>query len=124
MQHNEKHKMAQKEFDGFAVSIYLDEDGDWLAHFVELPGISAFGNTAEEALHELKIAWRAAKKSYRKHGEKIPAPLSQKKFSGHFSIRIDKRIHRQLAMEATLAGLSLNALISQKLSLATDQTHP
>ena len=96
--------MAQKEFDGFAVNIYLDEDGDWLAH--------------------LKIAWRATKKSYRKHGEKIPVPLSQKKFSGHLSIRIDKRTHRQLAMEATLAGLSLNALIAQKLSLATDQTHP
>jgi len=29
-------------FDGFSISLYKDEDGDWLAHFVELPNISAF----------------------------------------------------------------------------------
>ncbi|MGD9153399.1 MAG: toxin-antitoxin system HicB family antitoxin [Gammaproteobacteria bacterium] len=113
--------MTKKEFDGFSVNIYLDEDGDWLAHFVELPSISACGDTAEEALRELKIAWNAAKKSYRKHGEKIPVALSQKKFSGHLNVRIDKRVHRHLAMEAALAKVSLNALIAQKLLLTTTE---
>jgi len=112
--------MAQKEFDGFSVNIYLDEDGDWLAHFIEMPGISACGDTSIEALQELKTAWEGAKKSYRKHGEKIPVALSQKKYSGHLNVRIDKRVHRQLAMEASLVGLSLNALIAQKLLLTTE----
>ena len=61
--------MAKKEFDGFSVNIYLDEDGDWLAHFIELPSISACGDTAEDALKELKIAWEGNKERYRK---KIP----------------------------------------------------
>ena len=36
-------------FDGYAVELFLDEDNDWLAHLVELPGISAFGSTPEPA---------------------------------------------------------------------------
>ncbi len=30
-------------FNGFTVNLYLDEDGDWLAHFVELPNIRVRG---------------------------------------------------------------------------------
>ena len=113
--------MAKKEFDGFSVNIFLDDDGDWLAHFIELPSISACGDTAEEALQELKVAWEGTKKSYRKHGEKVPVAPSQKNYSGHLNVRIDKRLHRQLAIEATIAGLSLNALISQKLIILSNQ---
>jgi len=32
-------------FDGFTVNVFLDEDGDYLAHFVELPNVSAFGES-------------------------------------------------------------------------------
>jgi predicted RNase H-like HicB family nuclease len=51
-------------FDGYAVELFLDEDNDWLAHLVELPGISAFGSTRVKALKELDVAWAAAKESY------------------------------------------------------------
>jgi predicted HicB family RNase H-like nuclease len=108
--------MSKREFDGFSVNIFLDEDGEWVAHFIELPNVSACGCSAEEALQELKIAWEGVKASYRSHGEAIPVALSQKKFSGHFNVRIDKRLHRFLAMEAASAGVSLNALIAQKLA--------
>ena len=29
-------------FDGFTVNLFFDEDGDYLAHFLELPNVSAF----------------------------------------------------------------------------------
>jgi hypothetical protein len=32
-------------FDGFIINLYVDEQGDWLAHFQEIPTISAFGDT-------------------------------------------------------------------------------
>ncbi len=32
-------------FDGFTVNLFFDEDGDYLAHLVELPNVSAFGPT-------------------------------------------------------------------------------
>ncbi len=108
--------MSKKEFDGFSVNIFLDDEGDWVTHFIELPNVSACGGTAEEALSELKIAWEGVKKSYHKHGEPIPVAPSQKKYSGHFNIRVDKRIHKLLAMEATIAGVSRNALVAQKLT--------
>ena len=44
-------------FDGFTVNLFFDEDGDYLAHFVELPNVSAFGPTRAKALIELKAAW-------------------------------------------------------------------
>jgi predicted HicB family RNase H-like nuclease len=105
------------EFDGFSIELFRDNDGDWLAHFEELPSVSAFGNSPEKALHELKEAWEVMKESYLSHNDPIPIAPSKKEYSGQFNIRIDKRVHRDLAVEAAKAGVSLNALVAQKLSL-------
>ena len=59
-------------FDGFSVNLFQDADGDWLAHLVEMPSISAFADTPAAALAELTIAWEAAKESYQAHNEPIP----------------------------------------------------
>jgi predicted HicB family RNase H-like nuclease len=88
-----------------------------LAHFVELPNVSAFGATPEEALHELEIAWNLMKEDYAADHEEIPIAPSRREYSGTFNVRIDKRIHRALAIEAARAGISLNALIAQKLAV-------
>ena len=40
---------------------------------------------------------------------------------GQFNVRIDKRVHRALAMEAARVGLSLNALVAQKLAKGVEQ---
>jgi predicted HicB family RNase H-like nuclease len=40
----------------------------------------------------------------------------EKSFKGVFNVRIDQQLHRELAIEADRAGVSLNALIAQKLS--------
>jgi len=105
------------DFDGFTASLTLDPDGDWLAAFLELPTVSAFSSTPEAALNELTIAWEGVKKSYRKSKEPIPVAPSKKTYSGQFNVRIDKRVHRALAMEAAQAGVSLNALIANKLAI-------
>lgn len=41
---------------------------------------------------------------------------SKKEYSGHFNVRVKKRRHRALAIEAAQQGTSLNALVSQKLA--------
>lgn len=115
--------MSRKdEFDGFSIELFRDDDGDWLAHFEELPNASAFGSSPEEALEELKAAWEAMKESYVSHNEPIPVAPAKKEYSGQFNVRIDRRIHRALAVEAAQAGISLNALVAQKLSLSV-RTH-
>ncbi len=103
-------------FDGYAVELFLDEDNDWLAHLVELPGISAFGSSPEKALKELDLAWGAAKESYAARGIEIPAAPARRQYQGVFQVRIDKRVHRALAIEAERAGVSLNALVAEKLA--------
>jgi len=109
------------EFDGFSIHLLKDDDEDFIAHFVELPNVSACGSTAEEALAELKVAWEAMKESYYKHKEEIPVAPTRKEYSGQFNVRIDKRIHRALAIEAARAGISLNALVAQKLQRSVKQ---
>lgn len=106
-------------FDGFSVNLIEEDDGDWLAHLIELPNVSAYGGTPEEALLELEVAWNAMKESYEKQGEEIPVSPLRKEYSGQFNVRIDKRIHRALAVEAARAGISLNALVAQKLAQQT-----
>jgi len=109
------------QFDGFSIYLGEDEEGDFLAHFIEMPQVSAFGNTPENALHELKLAWEGVKESYHKHGESVPIAPSKKEYSGQFNVRIDKRAHKQLAIEAAQCGVSLNALVSQKLVASLHQ---
>lgn len=104
-------------FDGYTVNLMLDEDAQYLAHFIEMPSVSAFGETPEQALHELENAWRLMKEDYVSNNEAIPVSPSKKQYSGTFNIRVGKRIHKELAIEASALGISLNALISQKLAL-------
>jgi predicted HicB family RNase H-like nuclease len=106
-------------FDGFTVNLLQDEDGDWIAHFAELPHISAAGPTPEQALSELATAWKLVKSDLRADKEPIPIAPARRNYSGQFNVRIDKRLHRDLAMEAARYGLSLNALVAQKLTQMT-----
>ena len=70
-----------KKIDGFKVEISSEGDQDYLAQFVELPNIFAFGTCPDHALSELNFAWEVAKKSYRKCGKEIPSPEYFKYFS-------------------------------------------
>ncbi|MGA8057316.1 MAG: type II toxin-antitoxin system HicB family antitoxin [Candidatus Binataceae bacterium] len=83
----------------------LDEDGDYLAHFVELPNVSAFGPKPEKALKELDVAWALVKESYAEEGKELPAAPARREFGGVFQVRIDKRVHRKLAIERSARGL-------------------
>lgn len=103
-------------FDGFTVNIFLDDTEDYVAHFVELPEVSAFGETPEAALNELASAWEGMKEIYAEEGRPIPIAPARKEYSGQFNVRIDRRVHRALAVEAAQAGVTLNALVSQKLA--------
>ncbi|MGA2410066.1 MAG: type II toxin-antitoxin system HicB family antitoxin [Candidatus Binataceae bacterium] len=107
-------------FDGYGVELFLDDDRDWLAHLVELPNVSAFGSTPEKALNELDVAWELVKESYIEENKPVPIAPSKRQYSGQFNVRIDRRVHRALAVEAEQAGLTLNALVAQKLARSVE----
>lgn len=104
-------------FDGFDVKIFYDKHDEWGAAISDIPGLSAFGNSPEKALEELDIVWQMYKESLIEGGESLPLPGAR--YNGQLSIRIDKRVHRALAREAEEAGISLNALVAQKIYMTT-----
>lgn len=110
-----------KQLEGFAINIFPENDY-WVAHFVELPKVSAAGDTIEQAIKELEIAWSMAKDWYIENSLPLPKPLSERQYSGQFNVRIDKRVHAALVMEAAMAGITLNALVAQKLYAATQNS--
>jgi hypothetical protein len=61
----------------------------------------------------------------RANGEPVSEPLSSKTYSGKFIVRVPPELHRRLVIEAAEAQVSLNLLISHRLSLtATDPAPP
>ena len=107
--------MGKDMFDGFTVNLFLDEDGDYLAHFVEMPNVSAFSDTPEEALRELAVAWKCVKESYEEDQEPIPQAPSREGYEGPFNVPVDAQLYHALANEAAEARISLYALVAQKL---------
>ena len=107
--------MSKDMFDGFTVNLFLDEDGDYLAHFVEMPNVSAFSDTLERALRELAVAWKCVKESYAEDQEPIPQAPSREGYEGPFNVPVDAQLYHALANEAAEAGMSLYALVTQKL---------
>lgn len=49
-------------------------------------------------------------------GEVVPTPLGSRSYSGKFNVRTSSSLHRRLAIAAKLEGISLNALVNQKLA--------
>lgn len=114
--------MNQDVFDGFTVNVFLDEDGDYLAHFVEMPNVSAFSDTPAGALKELAVAWQGVKESYQKHHEPIPKAPSRQEYDNPPNTYIDAsvQLYHMLANEAAKAQESLYPFIVQRLAGTTD----
>jgi len=59
----------------YAIEIFFsDEDEGFIAVVPELPGCSAFGETEEEALGEVKVAIDLWLETAREEGREIPEP--------------------------------------------------
>lgn len=52
----------------------------------------------------------------KKNKEPVPEPISARPYSGKFMVRVPPEVHRMLAIRAAESGVSLNRLVSSKLS--------
>jgi antitoxin HicB len=62
----------------YRVVIEVDEDGVFVAECPALPGCISQGKTRAEALTNIKDAMTGYLASLRKHGEPVPAPITEK----------------------------------------------
>lgn len=99
---------------------YSKEDKGWIAIIPELLGCSAFGESPEKAIKELKIAEQLWLDTARKEKRHIPKPLLEKQKTGKFLLRIPKELHQKLAYAAKEQGVSLNQFM---LYIMSHYTH-
>jgi predicted HicB family RNase H-like nuclease len=92
------------------------EDNEHAGLCVEFPSLSWLAATPEAALAGIRKMVRDVIRDMEATGEAIPAPLSEKHYSGAFRVRIPPQVHRSLALQAAEQGVSLNRLASAKLS--------
>lgn len=111
--------MAKKHKERFKYRIivfYSEEDQGYIAKIPELPGCSAFGESPEEAIKEVKVAAGLWIKAAREWGREIPQPVDEKRYSGRFALRLPPSLQRELDFDAKEEGISLNQLITYKLA--------
>lgn len=101
---------------------YSEEDKGFIAVIPDLPECSAFGETKEEAIKELKTAQELWIKTAKKEGRKIPAPSKEETYSGKILARTPKSLHRALMEKARDERVSLNQLVVYLLSVGLQKT--
>lgn len=95
---------------------YSKEDEGFIAVVPDLPGCSAFGESEEMAIKEIKTAMELWLETARKEGRKIPQPKPEAEYSGKMLIRTPKSLHKTLIEKAKEEGVSLNQLVVHILS--------
>ena len=96
--------------------VWSDEDEQFVGLCAEFPSLSWLASSPEEALRGiLKVAAKVVK-DMKACSEPVPEPICTRRYSGKFMVRVPPEVHRRIALEAAEEGISLNRLISTKLS--------
>jgi len=91
---------------------WSEEDQEYIATCPAFPGLSAFGETEEEALREGKIALAGFIETFKTNNMPLPEPAVYEAVSGKFQLRLLKSLHRQAVRMAQLERVSLNTFIA------------
>ena len=95
------------------------EDGEYVGACAEFPSLSHLAANKVEALQGIEELVSFVLHDMQLNNEAIPLPIADRAFSGNFQTRIPADLHRSLTIEAAEAGVSLNRLVSYKLSTPT-----
>lgn len=95
---------------------WSEEDKEFVGLCVEMPSLSWLAATQDAALRGIRQVVSDAIRDLTHNGEPIPEPIALKHYSGKFVVRVPSEVHRQLAMQAAESGVSINRLVSSKLS--------
>ena len=96
---------------------WSEEDKEYVGLCAEFPSLSWLDATQEAALQGINNVVAEVISDMESNGEDIPKPLSTKYYSGNFTVRIPRDVHRKLAIQAAESQVSINRLISVKLAV-------
>ena len=92
------------------------EDQEHVGLCIEMPSLSWLAKAPEEALSGIRALVADCARDMQSRGETVPEPIAERRYSGEFKVRIPPQQHRNLVIEASEQGVSLNRLVSAKLS--------
>ena len=95
---------------------WSEEDEEFIGLCAEFPSLSWLAPTSEKALKGIPTVVKDCVADMKKDKEEPPVPMSSRKFSGKFMVRVPPEVHRHLVMEAAESGVSLNRIASAKLA--------
>jgi predicted RNase H-like HicB family nuclease len=103
---------------------WSDEDEGYIAVCPEFPGVSAWGETPDDAIREVQVALELSIEIRNEEGWELPAPWKVTHYSGQFRLRVPAWLHQQLAERAELEGVSLNTLAVSYLAAGLGSPRP
>ena len=96
--------------------MWSEEDDQHVGLCAEFPSLSWLAATPEKALQGIRKVVAEVVEDMEANDENVPEPLSSRRYSGKFVVRVPPEVHRRLAIEAAEENISLNRLVSAKLS--------
>jgi antitoxin HicB len=108
----------------YGIALRRDDEEDWVAKVEELPGCTAHGGDASEALKNLEEIQRLWLEDAIAAGDQIPEPQASEGLpSGKWLQRVPKSLHRKLTELAKREGVSLNQLATSVLAEAVGRRY-
>ena len=95
---------------------WSEDDNQCVGLCAEFPSLSYLASTPQEALRGILKVVADVVRDMAASNETIPQPLNSRHYSGKFMVRVPPEVHRQLALQAAEEDISLNRLVSSKLS--------
>ncbi len=95
---------------------WSEEDQEYVGLCTEFPSLSWLTKTQDSALEGIRQLVADVISDMKNNKEEIPIPISIRKYSGKFMVRIPPEVHRKLAEIAAEEGVSINRLVSARLA--------
>jgi predicted HicB family RNase H-like nuclease len=95
---------------------WSEDDNEYVGLCAEFPSLSCLSSTPETALKGIRKLVSEIVKDIESNNEIVPEPIACRRYSGKFMVRVPPDVHRNLAIRAAESGISLNRVVSTKLS--------
>lgn len=95
---------------------WAEDDKEYVGLCVEFPSLSWLSATPEAALKGIRKLVAETVSDMESNDEIAPEPIACRQYSGKFMVRVPPDVHRNLAIRAAESGISLNRIVSSKLS--------
>ena len=113
------------EYPFIARTFQTNEGKEWYVEFPDVSGVVGGGKTQVDAVNDAFDNLRAHLTFLEEDGEALPIPSSfpDDSFSGKFALRMSKSLHKRVALNAKMEGISINSYLNEAIAekVATDE---